>query len=344
MLQNFKFSRRQLKDASRLAIQAAIAAAVLFIVMQALKMPEKFVGVISAVLVLSPGVGGTLTSAWKRFAATLIGVLVGIACLWTIPGGYGTAVALAVSMLVMNAIAGLFPQWQYGVVAAVALALGSEGDLLQVSIDRSLSIGLGVFIGSIVSVIVWPQTSEKRADAFIRDALKDTRKILSLSLAETQKELSTDTISKLTSLENSFSSMISAARNTASDIRFADNSDIMDRIEAITFLHNSILIINKIAEDEDRIQGEDDKFLEFVEQVQEEIEAILEDLIDRSEKVSQETIDKIGTKVEEIRDLAAEDEDRKNWHHTHRVSLAYALSEVVLYLGKLRESYVSEKS
>lgn len=329
-------------DAARLSVQAAIAAAVLFTIMQTLRMPEKFVGVLSAVLVLSPGVGGTLTSAWKRFAATLIGVLVGVACVWAIPGGYGTAIALAVSMLVMNAIAGLFPQWQYGVVAAVALALGSDEDLLQVSIDRSLSIGLGVLIGSAVSLVIWPQTSEKRANRFIRDALKDTRRILSLSLSQTRKEFSSDSNTKLTKLENSYSSMISAARNTASDIRFADGSDIRDRIEAVNFLHNSILIINKIAEDEDNIQGEDDKFLEYVKQVQEQIENILEDLIDRSEEVSQETIDKISSNVEEIRDLSAEDENRKTWHHAHRVSLAYALSEITLYLGKLRQSYVSK--
>ncbi|MGJ8634164.1 MAG: hypothetical protein ACSHX7_09615, partial [Luteolibacter sp.] len=69
MLDSFQFSKRQLRDASRLAIQAAIASAVLFIVMKTLNMPEKFVGVLSTVLVLSPGVGGTLASAWKRFAA-----------------------------------------------------------------------------------------------------------------------------------------------------------------------------------------------------------------------------------------------------------------------------------
>ena len=56
-----------------------------------------------------------------------------------LPTGYGTAAAIALSILV-NAVAALRPAWRYGVVAALALALGSESNMLQTAMDRSLSI------------------------------------------------------------------------------------------------------------------------------------------------------------------------------------------------------------
>lgn len=139
--------------------------------MKFIGMPEKFVGVLFGALVINQGIGSTLSCAWKRVAATVMGAAIGCLCLWALPGGYGTAVALGITLFVMSAIAGLFPQWQYGVVAAVALALGSDSDLVKTSMDRTLAIGLGVVVGSISSLIIWPQKSPTRADAFIRDAL-----------------------------------------------------------------------------------------------------------------------------------------------------------------------------
>ncbi|MGJ8634295.1 MAG: hypothetical protein ACSHX7_10275, partial [Luteolibacter sp.] len=277
-----------------------------------------------------------------RFAATLIGAAIGSACLWVIPGGYGTALALAVSMLVMNAIAGLFPQWQYGVVAAVALALGSDNDLMQTSIDRTLAIGLGVFIGSVASLVIWPQTSQNRAEEFLRDALKTTRDILSFSLSQTNKEFSAESNNKVNKLENRFSSLISQARDSASNVRISDASAINDRIKLVTFLHNSLIIINKVAEDEYEIERGDGSFDKVVEETQGEIEKILEQLIDRSDEVTQEKIDEITSLVEKARNLAAGDTDRENWHHAHRVSLAYALSEIVNHISDFRKTYVAK--
>ncbi|MDF1658793.1 MAG: FUSC family protein [Verrucomicrobiales bacterium] len=168
-----KFTDRNLwKKAVRLGIQSSVAAAVLFVVMQYFELPEKFVGVLSAVLVVAPGIGGTLSKAKDRFLSTVVGCIVGSVCLLALPGGYGTAVGLAVSMLLMNLLVGFFPDWRYGIVAAVALALGSDGDVWQTAFDRCFAIGLGVVIGTSASLVVWPEKSSTRADHSLQAAIK----------------------------------------------------------------------------------------------------------------------------------------------------------------------------
>jgi uncharacterized membrane protein YgaE (UPF0421/DUF939 family) len=103
-------SNWELRDTARLAIQSACAATVTFLAMQWAGLPEKFVGVLSSVLVVQPSAGNTIGAAWDRILATLIGCIIGIVCLTLLPGGYGTAVALAVAMLAMNAVAGFRPE------------------------------------------------------------------------------------------------------------------------------------------------------------------------------------------------------------------------------------------
>ena len=68
-------------------------------------MPEKFVGVLSAVLVIEKSVGQSLGSSFDRFAAPIVGCVIGILCLIVAPSGYGTVLGLAVSLFVMNFIA-----------------------------------------------------------------------------------------------------------------------------------------------------------------------------------------------------------------------------------------------
>ena len=148
----FETSQREMKDAARLAMQSAVAAAATYLAMQVIGMPEKFVGILSAVLVIQPSVGNTMGEAWDRVAATLIGSAIGAACLLLLSGAYATAGALALSMLVINAVAGFRPEWRYGAVAAVALSLGAESDLWQTTQDRALAIGLGALIGIVVFV------------------------------------------------------------------------------------------------------------------------------------------------------------------------------------------------
>lgn len=319
------FSGRELRDALRVALQSAISAAVLFILMEAIGMPEKFVGVLSAALVINPGIGSTLSSAWKRVAATAIGAGIGCLCLWVLPGGYGTAVALGISLFVMTGIAGLFPQWQYGVVAAVALALGSDSDLVQTSIDRTLAIGLGVLVGSASSFVIWPQKSSTRADAFIRDALKATKEFLKASVSETDDDLSDESPDELDSLNNRYSRMISSARSEAGNVNFADNGNLMDIIKSTEWLHSALVTIRQIAMNKDNIDGDDKKATKMLADIKENIAQVLDDITDKKSQADQDGIDGIGSQVEEFRSLVSKDETRDNWNHVNRATLVFAL-------------------
>ncbi len=336
------FSGRELRDALRVALQSAISAAVLFILMEAIGMPEKFVGVLSAALVINPGIGSTLSSAWKRVAATAIGAGIGCLCLWVLPGGYGTAVALGISLFVMTGIAGLFPQWQYGVVAAVALALGSDSDLVQTSIDRTLAIGLGVLVGSASSFVIWPQKSSTRADAFIRDALKATKEFLKASVSETDDDLSDESPDELDSLNNRYSRMISSARSEAGNVNFADNGNLMDIIKSTEWLHSALVTIRQIAMNEDNIDGDDEKATKMLADIKENIAQVLDDITDKKSQADQDGIDGIGSQVEEFRSLVSKDETRDNWNHVNRATLVFALDQIYESLKTLNGHFSGE--
>lgn len=247
-------SGRETRDALRLALQSAVAAAAMFSIMQALELPEKFVGVLSAVLVVQPSIGNTLAKAWDRFAATVIGCIIGAACLWLMPDGYGTAGALALSMLVMNAAAGFKPAWRYGVVAAVALALGSDAAVLSTALERSLAIGIGVVVGIVVSLVVWPDSARKRAERYLRSALRASTRSLETTLdAAARKEPGDSHPAR-----SQYSDAISSARQAADNIRFADREAIIERISAIERFYHAILILERVTDESgDGTQRED---------------------------------------------------------------------------------------
>lgn len=54
----------------------------------------------------------------------------------------------------MNTIAGFYSEWPYGLVAAVALALDSGGNIIETALDRLLATTLSVVIGTAISTII----------------------------------------------------------------------------------------------------------------------------------------------------------------------------------------------
>ena len=336
-LDSLKFSKRRLRDAARLALQGSAAAALLFCAMEALGLPEKLLAVISAVFVLDPGLGGTLFSAFKRFAATIIGASIGAISAYYMPDGYGTALAIALSLLVMNAIVGLFPMWRFGVVAAAALAINGDGDLVQGSTDRIIAAGLGVIFGSAASLLIWPQTSKNRADEFLTDAMRVARDLLGLSLADAGKDKSKSSNEEIGKLKDRFASLMSGAREAMENVRMSDDSSLHRRIDSVESFYNSLLTVIKIAENEEKVDQGDGSFDEAVQDIKKSLRDVLEQLIDDPEKISEKTFGKLYPKVELARNLTASDTDEENWHHTHRVALTYSLNNIVEELSNLNE-------
>ena len=254
-------SRRELRDALRLGLQSAAAAAVTFTALKALDLDERFVGVISAVLVVQPSVGRTVDSGLQRIAATVVGSLVGLACLFALPVGYGTIVALAVSMLVMNCIAGIWPEWKYGAVAAVALALGSEGDAYATAKARALSIGLGAALGAATTLVVWPDSAKQRAEEHLGRALRAAADRLEAVLAAVQSDAG-DTGEELA---DGYHAAIADARSAASGVQLADQDALKARIRHAERFYNSILILKRVAGEDTNLEDEDAEFAERFE-------------------------------------------------------------------------------
>lgn len=233
-------------------MQSAVAAAGAFLLIRWLGLAEEFVGVLSAVLVVQPSVGHTLGAAKDRFLATVVGSAVGVVCLALLPRGYGTAAALAVSMLVMNAIAGFRPQWRYGTVAAVALALGSDGDAWQTAQDRAIAIGGGALFGAAVSFVAWPDSASKRAQRHLRSALRATAERFETAMSSARGDEQDDG----EEASRRFQRNLESARDAAEGILFADRERTAKAIGATERLYNSVLILHRVAEETDEaVQG-----------------------------------------------------------------------------------------
>lgn len=328
-------SRQEIRDAARLAVQSAIAAAVMFSVMQSLGLPERFVGVLSAVLVVQPSVGNTMGKGWERIVATLVGCVLGALCLYVLPAGYGTAAALGFSMLVMNGVAGFRPAWRYGVVAAVALALGSEADILQTAIDRSISIGLGVAIGIAVSWIVWPDKSQDRAQRFMCSALRAAAGCLERTLGES----GVDGRDLPDSPHRKYQRYVSNAREAIDNVRLADSEPLKKKLDTLERFHNAIMILERVTEETGDLVRREQEFGKPAQSVRNHACKIATDLADGKD-VEKERVEEMRESLDTLREYAAGHRDEAEAVE-YRNALVFGLDEVEDTISGLVEQFSS---
>lgn len=237
----------KVRDALRLALQSSIAAAITFTVVSFFNLPEMFLALISAVLVVEPSIGNTFDQAKGRILATILGSAIGFGLVAIIPWGYGTALSLLIIMFIMNAIASLNPSWRYGVVAAVAISLGSEESALDTSIDRLIAMGIGIGIGLLITAIVWPEKAITRANNHLRKALNaacDRFEVAYQNNKSSEKE-------NADHIANNFNASLGNAKEAAAAISLDDKSKIFKQIQATENLYNSILIIHRVGQNAD---------------------------------------------------------------------------------------------
>ncbi len=326
-------SKREARDSARLAVQSAAAAATTFLSMQALGLPEKFVGVLSAVLVVQPSVGNTIGEAMNRFIATIVGSLVGIACLYLLPVGYGTAIALALSMLVMNAVAGIYPEWRYGVVAAVALSLGAENDAFQSAQERAVAIGGGALIGALASVTVWPDSATKRTRRHLAEALRAAAVRLDEAVGAAQG--SEDP--RKHEAQRKYHSNIESARLAAEAIKLKDGDLLRDQIKMTEQLYNSALILNRVGEETDQAGDGSESYRDKVERIRVECREVANGLAD-GEHEQKERLDSIAESLELVRSAVCESTADPE-QHVLKNALVFGLSEVIDSLKQLVDSF-----
>lgn len=240
---NFSFSETD-RDAFRLALQSSFAAGAFYALAKAFHIQELFVGVISAVLIVQPSLGSTLWAGADRLISTIVGCLIGIGCLAILPQGYGTVVALAVSMFVMNISAGYKPEWRYGVVSAVALSLGTDNDLLQTSLDRSLSIGVAVVVGILTTLLIWPDTANARVKRHLKSALLAAKDRLDTVTGR----LVGDSDEPRSQGREAYHRAISNAREASEVLGSNNDGTLGSAIDTAEHLYNSVLFLSRVTE------------------------------------------------------------------------------------------------
>lgn len=327
--------KADLRDALRLGLQSAVAAAAMFATMETFDLDERFVGILSAVLVVRPSIGGTIGSAKQRFAATLVGTLIGLACLYVLPWGYGTVASLALSMMVMNFIAGLWSEWQYGVVAAVALALGAEQNAIETGQARAIAIGLGSALGVVTTLVVWPDSAKSRAERHLRRSLK----AISARMGSVIEALEKDGSGDDEDARDSYHGAIHDAREAADGIRFQDASNVRERIDYAEQLYNSVLILKRLAAECQDLTNEDGEFGERIGVIRDLGCRIIDDLAGDSPSDKDHLRD-LQEQLDEMRDSASSRENTSR--EIHRSALLFGFDEVEDCLRKLLESHDDE--
>ncbi len=331
--------KQEIRDSARFALQSAAAAAVTFLAMETAGLPEKFVAIISAVLVVQPSVGGTAGKAFDRLIATAFGSAVGILCLAVLPKGFGTAAALAVAMLVMNAVAAFRPDWRYGVVAAVALALGTTEGTTETAIDRGIAIGLGVFIGMLSSFVIWPDSAGSRARRHVRSALIDICNRLSATVEQAFGDDNDDDENKSANARKSFHRHLEDARSAMRSMTGAEKKTIADYIDGVEKLYNSVLLIDRATSDEDDAISVKDDLCEELDDVRELAITIIKGLAGEDVDLKP-AMKRLKKRVESIYDDGRVDGDVTEFRLAESV-LVFGLGEIYRNLESLID--VSER-
>ena len=323
----------QAKDAFRLAIQSAIAGALCYYLMVLFKIPERFVGVLSAILVIEPSIGNTFQQAKGRILSTLVGIVIGFIFVALIPWELGVIISLLLSLFIINGIASFKPEWRYGVVAAVALALGSEGSAFDLALDRLFSIGFGVALGILISFIIWPITAEKRTLQFIKKALKNTCDRFKIEFKNTRDSKN----KKATTVNNNFSTNINQAKKTASTITFAKKENLFKLIDYTERLYNSITIIQRVAEKSDKNVSDGDAGVEKnSEKVTEQACTIIDKIASKKE-VTDKEIKEFSNLIETTKSNIQTNIDDKDLSIL-RNTFMFGLSEIKDSIEKLHKS------
>ncbi len=311
------------KDILRLSLRSAVAAVVTYAVITQIRPGEAFLSILAAVLILDFHIGSTLTAARNRVMATLLGIILAVLLVWLLPHGWGTAAALALTMLVMNAIAAVKSEWRYGVVAAVSIALGAEANVIEISADRIIAIGTGAGIGVLVSLLVMPHKAEVRAKNYMRKAVMALSDRFTIVMHNTQSE---DGKSPEYARKNFYSNM-GGARNAAKNIKFYDSKNIGNAIDAIEKVYISVVMTDRIsAKTKTEIGGELSGIRNNINEFMQTVTHIL-DKISKSEFDNEQEFDDLAAVISKIKNdikFAENNPEILNMQHT----FLFAIDEI----------------
>lgn len=318
------------RDMLRRALQSALAGLATYLLMSRVNPAEAFLAVLSAVLIIQPSVGGTMGAAWSRLQATVTGSLISLACVLLLPDGWGASAALSLSLLVVGGIAGLRPDWTYGVVAAAAIALTPEAAALETAGARALAIGLGAATGVFVSLLIWPDRAESRFARHFRNALLATATRLDDALKAATK--AGDEAAPPDHVSD-YHKALQQAQEALGAVKLADCAEMQRRLEALRRLYNSIIILDRAAEPGVASVSETCDLTDEVSALRRQACDMLRALAEGQER-SEDGTRQIDETLKGLKAALADDDPRSDLHLS-RNALAFGLYEVRKALAEL---------
>lgn len=238
-------SRDAWRDALRLGLQSGVAGAAGFLVASAAGLEDQFLVIMMAVTSLQRSVGGTLGEASTRLQSALAGSGLGLLCLLLVPEGWGVAAGLGVALGAVGAASALRPSWALGVVPAVGMSLGDRDDILGTALTTSIGIVIGAAIGTLVSLLVWPDRAEARFERHFRQALRATATRLSDAVAATLEPGRTPRVPQHVS---AWGEAVWLAAEALAAARFVDREGLRRRLDSLRELHESVVMLDRAAE------------------------------------------------------------------------------------------------
>lgn len=316
----------------RRAAQSAVAASATFLIMEALGLQEMYLGVISAVLIIAPSVGGTMGAAASRLQATAVGSLISLGCLIVLPDTWSTATALALSLLVIGGVAAIRPDWSYGAVAAIGIALPGEMGIFATASARALAIAVGATTGVLVSLLVWPDRAEVRFDRHFRAALRASAKRLCDALEAATAER--DDASQPNHV-SAYHKAVQEAEEALDAVKLADRGGMQRRLDAMRRLYNSVIILDRAAEADIVSTSSNKDLVDEVSELRRDTYEVLIILAEGETGTEQRT-GKIDDTLKQLEDVLSADSPSAKLNR-NRDTLAFGLHEVRLALSDLIE-------
>jgi uncharacterized membrane protein YccC len=174
---------RWMERPARVAAQTATAALTTFALFKITGLPQVSWAVISALFVIQPNVGGTISTALGRVAGTMLGTAIGLACVFLIGAStWAVALGLLVATAGLSFITDVRPGLRYGLVPAAFILLAPGGEVVEKAWEGATAISIGALIGALTGLVVLPEPAHRAAERHLGEAIRHAADLLAATV------------------------------------------------------------------------------------------------------------------------------------------------------------------
>jgi uncharacterized membrane protein YccC len=140
---------------ARHGAQLALAVLAAYAISASFGLPESLWAVMSALIVVRPNTGTTLSAGWTRLAGTVVGTLAGIAGVWFQHHGASlpaVTLGLVAGLAFASAVVPVFASAPIAALIVLSSTAIPGHSVLQVAGLRGIEVGIGVLTGVAVSL------------------------------------------------------------------------------------------------------------------------------------------------------------------------------------------------